>query len=77
MEPKIRELIHKHLRDSTEEVDNETAPKARIILTGHSAGGGVAALLYLHYLLRDAAFDGTPPWLRLKSATVKLTQDFN
>jgi putative lipase involved disintegration of autophagic bodies len=60
MQPKIKELIHKHLGDSTEEADKETAPKARIILTGHSAGGGVAALLYLHYVLSDAAFDGTP-----------------
>jgi putative lipase involved disintegration of autophagic bodies len=59
MQPKIRELIHKYLGDSTE-VDNGTVPKARIILTGHSAGGGVAALLYLHYLLSDAAFTGTP-----------------
>jgi len=76
MESKIRELIHKHLVDSTEEVDNRTLPKAKIILTGHSAGGGVAALLYLHYLLSDATFNGTP-WLRLKSATLLLTQDFN
>ncbi|KIL84691.1 alpha beta-hydrolase [Fusarium avenaceum] len=58
MQPKIRELVHKHLGDSTEDVDEGTAPKARIILTGHSAGGGVAALLYLHYTLNDAAFKG-------------------
>jgi putative lipase involved disintegration of autophagic bodies len=60
MQPKIRELIHKYLGDSTEEVDNVTVPKARIILTGQSAGGGVAALLYLHYLLSDTALNGTP-----------------
>jgi alpha-beta hydrolase superfamily lysophospholipase len=60
MQLKIGELIHKHLGDSTEEADKETTSKARIILTGHSAGGGVAALLYLHYLLSDAVFDGTP-----------------
>jgi putative lipase involved disintegration of autophagic bodies len=59
MQPKIEQLIHKYLDDSTG-VDNGTVPKARIILTGHSAGGGVAALLYLHYLLSDAAFTGTP-----------------
>ena len=59
MKPKIEQLIHKYLDDSTG-VDNRAVPKARIILTGHSAGGGVAALLYLHYLLSDAAFTGTP-----------------
>jgi len=59
MLPKIEQLIHKYLGDSTG-IDNGTVPKARIIFTGHSAGGGVAALLYLHYRLSDAAFNGTP-----------------
>jgi alpha-beta hydrolase superfamily lysophospholipase len=73
MLPKIEQLIHKYLGDPTGR-DNGTVPKAKIIFTGHSAGGGVAALLYLHYRLSDAAFNST---LLAPPQTSGLTTDEN
>ncbi|KAK0710602.1 Alpha/Beta hydrolase protein [Lasiosphaeris hirsuta] len=55
LEPNISSIIQGYA--SGLETSNQRRP--RIILTGHSAGGGVAALLYLHYLRHGKDFGGT------------------
>jgi len=54
LEPNISTIIEGYT--SGLETSNQRRP--RIILTGHSAGGGVAALLYLHYLSHGKDFGG-------------------
>jgi hypothetical protein len=51
MEPEVTTLIRKYL-DINESGTPESQPRSpsSIIFTGHSAGGGVASLLFIHYL---------------------------
>ncbi len=57
MEPLVTKFIREQTSKDTSSDDSDSSvPKMRIILTGHSAGGGVAALLFLHYLRRKKSF---------------------
>src|SRR5271155_843866 len=53
MEAQVTKLIEENLsNDAQTSAERGGQLQHRIVLTGHSAGGGIAALLFMHYMAK-------------------------